>query len=57
MQIQDDKQELVRLERLNEELSDSLEKCRSLLDEARSKLAANGNEPETAEEDDNSKRA
>ena len=57
MQIQDDKQELVRLERINEDLSDSLEKCRSLLDEARSKLAANGNEPETAEEDEGSKRA
>jgi hypothetical protein len=57
MPIQDDKQELVRLERLNEELSDSLEKCRSLLDEARSKLAANGNEPEAAEKDQNSNRA
>jgi hypothetical protein len=48
---QDDKQELIRLERINEKLSESLEKCRSLLDECRSKLAANGNEPERAEDE------
>jgi len=47
MQIQDDKQEIVRLERINDELSESLEQCWHLLEECRSKLAANANEPDT----------
>jgi hypothetical protein len=33
------------LERVNAELRQSLEKCRELLADCRSKLAANGNEP------------
>ena len=39
----DDKQEIARLEQVNEQLEDSLERCRELLQEYRSKLAANTN--------------
>ena len=39
----DDKQEIARLEQVNEQLEDSLERCRELLQEYRAKLAANTN--------------
>ena len=49
----DDKQEIARLEQVNEQLEDSLERCRELLIEYRSKLAANTNtKPEAAQRDD-----
>jgi nitrate/nitrite-specific signal transduction histidine kinase len=41
----DDKREIAHLQQVNEELTDSLERCRELLTECRSKLAANGNDP------------
>ena len=43
MTDKDDKQEIARLEQVNEQLEDSLERCRELLQEYRSKLAANTN--------------
>ncbi|HVM37556.1 MAG TPA: hypothetical protein VM265_04120 [Sphingomicrobium sp.] len=44
MAKQDESAEIARLEQINGELTQSLERCRSLLAEARSQLAANGNE-------------
>jgi hypothetical protein len=46
---QDDQKEIAQLEQLNDELTESLERCRGLLFECRSKLAANGNEPGSEE--------
>jgi hypothetical protein len=44
MSVNDDKQEIVQLRRLNEELTSSLERCRLLLRDCKSKLAANSND-------------
>ena len=41
---QQDKQEIAQLERVNSELTDSLERCRALLRDCRTKLAANSND-------------
>ena len=46
---QDDIQEIAYLERLNEELTRSLARCRALVKDCRAKLAANSNEPESTE--------
>jgi hypothetical protein len=40
---QTDKQEIAQLQRANAELTQSLERCRELVAECRSKLAANSN--------------
>ena len=48
----DDKQEIARLEQVNEQLEGSLERCRELLQEYRSKLAANTNTEVDPSEDD-----
>ena len=54
----EDKSEIARLEQVNERLEDSLERCRELLKEYRSKLAANANdEPEPDEDEDGQKRS
>jgi hypothetical protein len=53
-----DKSEIARLEEVNERLEDSLERCRKLLKEYRSKLAANANdEPEADEDEDGQKQS
>lgn len=52
MSHRDDNKQLAQLQRVNEELTESLERCRSLLSECRSKLAANGND----EDDSGSER-
>ena len=52
MTDKDDKQEIARLEQVNEQLEDSLERCRELLHEYRSKLAANTNTEVDPSEDD-----
>lgn len=44
MSHQGHKSAVANLERLNSELTQSLERCRFLLSECRSKLAANANE-------------
>ena len=49
---EDDKQEIARLEQVNEQLEDSLERCRDLLQEYRSRLAANTNTELDPSEDD-----
>jgi hypothetical protein len=49
---QRDKQEIAQLEGLNAELTQSLERCRKLLFECRSQLAANSNIPELLDEPD-----
>lgn len=51
MPSQDDKQEVADLQRLNENLSQSLEHCRELLAQCRSQLAANSNETAAFRED------
>ena len=48
----DDKQRIARLEQVNEELEKSLGRCRKMLDEYRSKLAANLNDEPGADEDE-----
>jgi len=43
-----DNQEAVHLAQVNAELRQSLRRCRVLLDDCRARLAANSNEPESA---------
>jgi len=43
---QQDKKEIAQLEQLNARLTQSLERCRFLLADCRSKLAANANSPD-----------
>jgi hypothetical protein len=45
----DDRQEIAHLHEMNEQLTASLGRCRTLLDDCRSKLAANSNEGAHAE--------
>ena len=52
MSDQHDNQEVSHLTRVNAELSASLNRCRVLLDDCRSRLAANSNEPEVSDNDD-----
>jgi hypothetical protein len=47
-----DNQEGAHLEQVNAELRQSLRRCRVLLEDCRSKLAANSNEPEDASRGD-----
>jgi hypothetical protein len=46
-----EKEQVARLERLNAELSDSLQRCRRLLHDYQSRLAANSNEASVADGD------
>ena len=46
MSNQDDKKEIAELAELNAELTKSLDRCRKLLRDCRSQLAANSNKPE-----------
>lgn len=52
MSDQQDKPDIARLEQINAELSRSLKRCRVLLDDCRSTLAANSNEQEFVEGED-----
>lgn len=52
MSDQHDDQEFEGLKQVNAELTHSLERCRALLDDCRSKLAANSDEPELVDEDE-----
>jgi hypothetical protein len=52
MSDQQDNPEIAHLAKVNAELTRSLKRCRVLLEDCRAKLAANSNEPETANEDD-----
>jgi hypothetical protein len=52
MSDQHDNQDTAHLNRVSGELSASLKRCRLLLDDCRSKLAANSNELEASENDD-----
>jgi hypothetical protein len=51
LSTQNEKKEVVELEQINAELTQSLKSCRKLLFDYRSKLAANSNGPEPLEED------
>lgn len=51
MSDQQDNQEIAHLSRVNAELTASLKRCRVLLDDCRSRLAANSNEPEVSDND------
>jgi hypothetical protein len=50
---QQDNSEIARLLEVNADLTRSLERCRELVNDCRSKLAANSNEPVLAENPDN----
>jgi len=52
MSDQSDNHDVNHLNRVNAELTQSLKRCRLLLNECRSKLAANSNEPEVSDNDD-----
>lgn len=52
MSDQHDTQEIANLERINAELTQSLKRCRFLLADCRSKLAANSNERELIEDEE-----
>ena len=52
MSIQDDREESAHLERMHSELVRSLNRCRKLLFDCRSQLAANCNLPELLDEGD-----
>lgn len=53
MAMNDDRDdERAHLERINEELNHSLERCRDLLKAHRSQLAANSNEDEAPEDEE-----
>ena len=52
-----DNLETAHLEQVNAELRQSLKRCRVLLDDCRARLAANSNEPETANQDEEEQRA
>ena len=56
MSDQRDKPELAELEQLNAELTRSLARCRRLLFDCRSQLAANSNMPELLDEEGDEKR-
>jgi hypothetical protein len=47
---QNDNKETANLERLNEELTNSLSRCRELVSECRERLAANSNDPDDLED-------
>ena len=49
--------ELARLERLNEDLSESLRRCRKLLHDIESRIAANSNEEAAIDDDEQSREA
>ena len=49
---QDDKQEIAELRELNQELTDSLRRCRTILKDCRDRLAANSNDADDLSEDD-----
>jgi hypothetical protein len=48
----DDKQKIAHLEQVNEELEESLGRCREMLNDYRSKLAANVNDKADPDEDE-----
>lgn len=50
MSDDDEQQGVPRLEDVNEQLNSSLEKCRDLLKQHRTQLAANANEPDSPDE-------
>jgi hypothetical protein len=52
MSDQQDHQGITHLAEVNAELTRSLKRCRVLLEDCRAKLAANSNEPNTANEDE-----
>jgi hypothetical protein len=48
----ENEQEIARLSRLNAELSESLQRCRDLVEHWRSHVAANNNEPNAPDTDE-----
>lgn len=57
MPTDDNKQELERLQKLNDELSNSLKRCRRLLHDYEVRLTANSNEAEKPDAADESREA
>ena len=56
MSDKEDKQEIAQLERVSAELTYSLERCRLMLADCRTRLAANSNEEPDEVRDDASER-
>jgi hypothetical protein len=54
---QDDNQEIEELRELNQELTDSLRRCRTILKDCRERLAANSNETVEPEQGDSLSRS
>ena len=52
MSHQQDNSEIARLRKVNADLTRSLDRCRELVADCRSKLAANSNEPMLFDNDD-----
>jgi hypothetical protein len=52
----DNEEDVARLERLNEELSKSLKRCRSLLHDYEARLAANSNEARTFDDEEETRK-
>lgn len=44
----DDREDIAQLDKLNDQLTASIDRCRFLLDDCRSKLAANSNDKDGA---------
>ena len=56
MSSQQDREQITHLEEVNAELKESLKRCRQLLWDCREKLAANANEPSSANDEGNEVR-
>lgn len=56
MSNQQDEREIARLEQLNADLSHSLQRCRALLKDCRSRIAANFNAEARAEQEEEGAR-
>jgi hypothetical protein len=54
---QQDSQDVAQLRQVNAELTQSLKRCRVLLDDCRAKLAANSNDPMAFDNDDDEEGA
>ena len=52
MSDKDDREEVARLERLNEELSNSLKRCHKMLRDYEVRLTANSNDAKPSNEDE-----
>lgn len=57
MSVNDDKEEILLLRLVNDELTNSLARCRFMLNDCKAKLAANSNDALSPEEDEDTRLA